>query len=77
MEQDNFDGKKVDTKFLMDEIGQMPLVFKMNGSKFRWDVFKMSYEMQPRRSFDAVKKLAQEIIDWVNDEPSIIINNKP
>lgn len=56
--------------FLMDEIGQMPLVIKMNGSKFRWEAFKMAYEMQPRRSFDAVKKTAQEIIDWVNDEPT-------
>lgn len=74
MEQNKFDGSKVDTKF-MDEVGQMPLVFKMNGSKFRWDAFKMAYEMQPRRSFDAVKKTAQEIIDWVNDEPTLIINN--
>lgn len=58
------------SRFSMDEIGQMPLIFKMNGSKFRWEAFKMSYEMQPRRSFDAVKKTAQEIIDWVNDEPT-------
>jgi hypothetical protein len=57
-------------RFLMDEVGQMPLVIKMNGSKFRWDAFKMAYEMQPRRSFDAVKKTAQEIIDWVNNEPA-------
>lgn len=64
------------SRFLMDEIGQMPLVFKMNGCKFRWDAFKMAYEMQPRRSFDTVKKTAQEIIDWVNDEPQLpIIQN--
>lgn len=66
------------SRFLMDEIGQMPLVIKMNGSKFRWEAFKMAYEMQPRRSFDAVKKTAQEIIDWVNNEPQFPpMQNKP
>ena len=71
------DGEKAN-RLLTDEIGQMPILFKMNGSKFRWDAFKMAYEMQPRRSFDTVKKTAQEIIDWVNDEPSFPpLQNQP
>lgn len=75
MEQDKFDGERL-SRCLLDEAGQMPLKFIMNGSKFRWDAFKMAYEMQPRKSFDAVKQTAQEIIDWVNDEPKIMFTDK-
>ncbi len=62
------DGKKVDMRFLMDEIGQMPLVMKMNGSKTRWDAFKMAYEKTWQKSLEEVFKNAQEILDWVNQE---------
>jgi len=75
MEDQKLDGTKAD-RLLLDEMGQMPLKFVMNGSRFRWDAFKMAYEMQPRRSFDAVKRTAQEIIDWVNDEPKIMLTDK-
>ena len=75
MEDQKLDGTKAD-RLLLDEMGQMPLKFIMNGSKFRWDAFKMAYEMQPRKSFDAVKQTAQEIIDWVNDEPKIMFTDK-
>lgn len=75
MEDQKLDGTKAD-RLLLDEMGQMPLKFIMNGSEFRWDAFKMAYEMQPRKSFDAVKQTAQEIIDWVNDEPKIMFTDK-
>jgi hypothetical protein len=67
------DSKEFDSikKILIDEAGQMPLTFKMNGCKFRWDTFKMAYEMSYPKSFEKIKQTAEEIIDWVNNEQKI------
>lgn len=63
-------GKEFDSekRVLLDEAGMMPLMFRMNGSKFRWDVLKMAYEMSHPKSLERITRTAQEIIDWVNDE---------
>ncbi len=63
--QPAFDGKKFD-KFLLDEAGPMKIRLVMSGSKFRWDVFKMAYEMSHQKSLDRIKDTAEQIIKWVN-----------
>ena len=72
--KDKYDGKNIKA-ILNDEIGQMPLTFKMNGCKFRWDIFKMAYEMSSSKSFDRVRLTAEEIINWVNNEPTFILKS--
>lgn len=67
MKDAQFDGEKFNSDMLMDEMGQMPIRLVMNGCKFRWDVFKMAYEMSHPKSLERIQKTAQEIINWVND----------
>lgn len=75
-EKDVFDGGKLN-KFLIDEIGQMPIVFKMNGCKFRLEAFKMAYEMSHPKSIQEVTKRAQEIIDWINENHKPLLKFSP
>lgn len=65
-------------RFIQDEAGQWDsgLKFYMNGSKFRWDVFKMAYEMSHPKSLEQVFHVSQEIIDWVNNEQKIKFTSK-
>lgn len=51
---------KQGNKLISDEIGMMPIVFNMGGSKFRWDVFKMAYEMSHPKSLDKIISTANE-----------------
>jgi hypothetical protein len=74
--KDVFDGEKL-KRFISDEYGQMTLVFKMNGCKFRWDAFKMAYEMSHPKSIQEVTKRAQEIIDWVNENHKPLLKFSP
>ena len=69
------DNKKFDSgkRMLMDEIGQMPLIFKMNGSAFRWKVFQMAYEMSHPKSLQQIVKTSNEIIDFVNNDHQLPI----
>lgn len=64
---EKFEGEKLNQSFA-DEIGLMPLPFKMNGSKFRWEVFKMAYEMSNIKSLERVLQTSEEIVKWVNNE---------
>ena len=53
---------------------EAPLIFNMNGSRFRWDVFKMAYEMSHPKSMGRIIQVAETIIEWVNNEQKIKIN---
>ncbi len=65
-DKDVFDSEKI-KRVISDEAGQVQLVFKMNGCKFRWDAFKMSYEVSHPKSLERVINNANEIINWVNE----------
>lgn len=66
-------------RLIQDEFGQWDrgLKFNMNGSKFRWDVFKMAYEMSQPKSLERIMQNAQEIIDWVNNEQKLKFTPQP
>lgn len=70
--ENKFDGEKFNSTMLLDEMGQMPIRLRMNGCKFRWDAFKMAYEMSHPKSLERITATAEQIINWVNDEPKFI-----
>ena len=68
-------------KFLADEMGLMPLVFEMGGSKFRLDMLKMAFANQPsypKPTIDSLIKDAEKLCDWVNNKSSFPpLQNQP
>jgi hypothetical protein len=62
-------------KYMNDEASMMPLVFKMNGCKFRYDVLKMVHSTEKFTSLRSLILAAEEVIDWVNNEQKNITTN--